>query len=191
MSDGGVRSRTMSDTEESRDLRAYAETAIEWVVFNSRWLLAPLYLGLVAALAMLLWKFGQTFWDVSGSFPQADLRTATVDVLELLDIVLLGNLVVIVIFVGYENFVSKIGISEGHEDRPRWLGHLGFSGMKLKLIGSIVAISMIELLRDFIAPTDNGYRNEGWRIGLHVVFVISGLLFALTDFLATRAVENE
>jgi len=164
------------------------EDALEWLLFNSRWLLAPLYLGLVGALILILMKFGQAFYDVANELPHDDLRAGTVAILELLDIVLLGNLVVLVIFVGYHNFVSRLGAA-AHEDRPNWLGRLGFSGLKLKLIGSIIAISMIELLRDFISPPPQGYRDEIWRLALHGMFVVSGLIFALTDFFAARAPE--
>lgn len=177
-------------TESTRHRRKHlVESTVEWVLFNSRWLLAPLYLGLVGTLLLILVKFGQTFVEVAAHIPHEDLRSGTVAILELLDIVLLGNLVVLVIFVGYHNFVSRLETG-GHEDRPTWLGRLGFSGLKLRLIASIIAISMIELLRDFISPSANGYRDEGWRIGLHATFVVSGLIFALTDYFAARAPEE-
>ncbi len=72
------------------------------------------------------------------------------NVLELLDLTLVANLVLIVAFSGYENFISKIDIAEDHIDRPSWMGRLDFSGLKLKIIGSVVAISLIELLQDFL-----------------------------------------
>src|SRR3954469_20101842 len=140
----------MSDPQPRPSGIRAIERAVEWLIFNSRWLLAPLYLGLCAALAMIVLKFGETFIDVARDLPGAEIRQSTVDILELIDITLLGNLVILVIFVGYENFVSRLGTTGAHEDRPHWLGKLGFSGLKLKLIGSIIAISMIELLRDFI-----------------------------------------
>lgn len=182
----------MSVQEESSNVVLDAlENSIEWIVFNSRWLLAPLYLGLITALVMVLWDFADKFYLAMDEMIRTGPSAATVAVLELLDVVLLANLVILVIFVGYENFVSKIGVSEGHEDRPKWLGSLGFSGMKLKLIGSIVAISMIELLRDFIAPADPNYHNEQWRIALHMVFVVSGLIFAISDVVASKAEDAE
>jgi uncharacterized protein (TIGR00645 family) len=107
-------------------------------------------------------------------------------VLELLDVVLLGNLIIIILFAGYENFVSKIKIAEGAEDRPHWMGTVDYSGLKIKLIGSLVAISVIELLKDFMQEGPFDANREGWRIGIHMTFVISGVLFALMDNLADR-----
>lgn len=77
--------------------------------------------------------------------------------LELLDVTLLGNLIVLVMFVGYENFISHLGAASG-DDRPEWLGNVDYGGLKIKLIGSLVAISIIELLRDFLS---NDFANEG------------------------------
>src|SRR5262249_5824497 len=102
------------------------------------------------------------------------------------DLSLAGNLVLIVIFSGYENFVSKINV-EGHEDRPSWMGTLDFSGLKIKLVGSIVAISAISLLRAFMTITQTGMVDTSlvfWLVILHVTFVRAGVLFALMDCLA-------
>ena len=90
------------------------------------------------------------------------------------------------IFAGYENFVSKINIAEGSEDRPAWMGTVDYSGLKLKLIGSLVAISVIELLRDFMQTGDFSSHREIWRVTIHMTFVISGVLFALMDLLAGK-----
>ena len=87
---------------------------------------------------------------------------------------------------GYENFVSKINIAENSPDRPHWMGRVDYSGLKIKLIGSLVAISVIELLKDFMVEGDiNGHR-EGWRIAIHLTFVLSGVLFAVTDLIADK-----
>ena len=102
---------------------------------------------------------------------------------------LVGNLLLIVIFSGYENFVSKIDTGD-HEDRPEWMGAVDFSGLKMKLIASIVAISAIALLRAFMrlaegeGPDD---RTLGWLVGLHLTFVVSGVLMALMDWIGGRA----
>ena len=110
--------------------------------------------------------------------------------LGLIDLSLAGNLVVIVIFSGYENFVSKIN-TENAEDRPSWMGTLDFSGLKMKLIGSIVAISAISLLRAFMALTEQGTVLDAprlrWMLMLHLTFVVSGLLFAAMDWVGNRA----
>ena len=119
----------------------------------------------------------------------ADPEKVILTVLGLIDLSLAGNLVVIVIFSGYENFVGRIN-TDNHEDRPSWMGTLDFSGLKMKLIGSIVAISAISLLRAFMALTeDNAVLDEArirWLVILHITFVISGLLFAAMDWVAER-----
>ena len=90
----------------------------------------------------------------------------------------------IVIFAGYENFVSKIGSAVDSEDRPNWMGSVDYSGLKIKLIGSLVAISVIELLKDFMDANSGVSDGLKWRIGIHITFVISGVLFAVMDYIA-------
>jgi uncharacterized protein (TIGR00645 family) len=168
------------------------EKALEMVLFRSRWLLAPFYLGLVLSLAMLLAAF---VGELVHALPQAlnithvDPEQVILAVLGLIDLSLAGNLVVIVIFSGYENFVSRID-TENSEDRPGWMGTLDFSGLKMKLIGSIVAISAISLLRAFMTLTEgNAALDEPrlrWLVTLHITFVVSGLLFAAMDWIAER-----
>jgi len=162
------------------------EHLLEKVIFAGRWLLAPLYIGLLAALLPILYRFGHSFWHIMTHITTLSMSEITLQVLELLDTVLLGNLIILVLFAGYENFVSKIAIAEGAEDRPHWMGHVDSSGMKIKLIGSLVAISVIELLKDFMqeGPFDN--KREAWRVGIHMTFVVSGLLFAIMDTIADR-----
>ncbi|HEY1962401.1 MAG TPA: YqhA family protein, partial [Rhizomicrobium sp.] len=130
--------------------RNWVEKYLESFLFAARWLLAPFYIGLVIALAMLLVIFVR---ELSASIPEVlrlDPENMILSVLTLIDLSLAGNLVLIVIFSGYENFVSKISAAVGSPDRPSWMGTLDFSGLKMKLIGSIVAISAISLLRAFV-----------------------------------------
>ena len=116
------------------------------------------------------------------------MQEITLKILELLDVVLLGNLIIIVIFAGYENFVSKINVATDSIDRPHWMGTIDFSGLKIKLIGSLVAISVIELLKDFIELSGDAEVGEGtvWRVLIHLTFVLSGVLFALMDWIADK-----
>ena len=172
--------------------RNLAEKLLEGTLFKSRWLLAPFYLGLVVSLALLLAAF---LGELAHVAPQifnplaADPEQVILAVLSLIDLSLAGNLVVIVIFSGYENFVSKIN-TENSEDRPGWMGTLDFSGLKMKLIGSIVAISAISLLRAFMTLTEAGAPLDEprlrWLVTLHITFVVSGLLFAAMDWIAER-----
>ena len=125
------------------------ERILEAGLFNSRWLLAPFYLGLVLSLVMLLVAF---VTELARTLPivfTMDSEQVILTVLLLIDLSLAGNLVLIVVFSGYENFVSKIDTGDS-EDRPSWMGTLDFSGLKMKLIGSIIAISAISLLRAFM-----------------------------------------
>jgi uncharacterized protein (TIGR00645 family) len=162
---------------------------LEQVLFSSRWLLSPLYLGLVAVLILVLVRFGFEFVTTVEHVFQNQSHTFILDVLALLDIVLLANLILIVIFAGYENFVSKIDAAHESEDRPHWMGTIDFSGLKLKLIGSLVAISVIELLKDFIGLGEGHKVDDSliWRVLIHLVFVVSGVLFALMDAIAARS----
>jgi uncharacterized protein (TIGR00645 family) len=162
---------------------------LEQVLFSSRWLLSPLYLGLVAVLILVLVRFGFEFVTTVDHVFKNESHTFILDVLALLDIVLLANLILIVIFAGYENFVSKIDAAHESEDRPHWMGTIDFSGLKLKLIGSLVAISVIELLKDFIGLGEGHKVDDSliWRVLIHLVFVVSGVLFALMDAIAARS----
>jgi len=163
---------------------------LEKGLFASRWLLAPLYVGLAAALVLVLVRFGIAFWTLAQSILVGDGHSFVLDLLAMLDLVLLANLILIVIFAGYENFVSKIEAAKEAVDRPHWMGTIDFSGLKLKLIGSLVAISVIELLKDFIMlgehPEDKVGEGIIWRIVIHLVFVVSGVMFAAMDFIAEK-----
>jgi uncharacterized protein (TIGR00645 family) len=121
---------------------------------------------------------------------EVDPEQVILAVLGMIDLSLAGNLVVIVIFSGYENFVSKIN-TDNAEDRPSWMGTLDFSGLKMKLIGSIVAISAISLLRAFMTLTEHDSALDEprlrWMLILHLAFVFSGLLFAMMDWVGNRA----
>lgn len=156
------------------------ERGIEKIIFSSRWLLAPFYVGLVAALLMLLVKFVQELWHFVSHGRTATEAETILGVLTLIDLTFTGSLIVIVVFSGYENFVSKIDIDEA-EDWPEWMSKIDFTGLKLKLMSSIVAISAIQLLKIFMDLKNITDREIGWYVGLHLVFVISGLMFALTD----------
>lgn len=172
-------------------IRYIGEQIMERLLFGGRWLLAPLYLGLVFSLVALVVKFAEAFSHLVGSLFENSLHSTTLNILELLDITLLGNLIVIVIFSGYENFVSKINIATNSEDRPSWMGKVDYSGLKIKLIGSLVAISVIELLKDFMEKDLIDPTAEKWRIAIHLTFVFSGVLFAIMDYIADKRTAFE
>ncbi len=159
------------------------EHGIELLIFNSRWLLAPFYLGLVLGIMMLLVKFLQEFIHTLPGLLACSSQEVTLAILSLVDMSLVANLLLIIVFSGYENFVSKIDTA-GHEDRPDWMGKVDFSGLKIKLIASIVAISGIELLKGFVNVAAMSDRDLVWRVGIHAMLVVSGVLFAIMDRIA-------
>lgn len=162
------------------------EKALERTIFGSRWILAPFYLGLAAALLVLLTRFvAEAIGLFSHALTQGNYDV-TLGVLSLIDLSLMANLVLMVIFAGYESFVSRLDAG-GHEGRLEWMGRISFSELKLKLMASIVAISAIHLLEGFLNTDHASDRTLGWRLGIHMAFVVSGVLLATMDRLATRS----
>lgn len=159
------------------------EYFIERGLFASRWLMAPIYIALIGALIILLISFAKELWHVFVTLPQLDQNDVILSILSLIDLSLAGNLLLLVIFSGYENFVSKIDIAD-HEDQPEWKGTLDFSALKLKLIGSIVAISGIHLLKVFMDIQKSSETQVKWMVIIHLVFVCSGVLLAVMDRIA-------
>ena len=159
---------------------------LEKLLFHSRWLLAPMYLGLVGALLIIVYMFGLELVHIVTGIASFGHEEVVLALLTLVDITLVGNLILLVVFSGYENFVSKIDSAKDSTDRPSWMGKVGYSDLKLKMISSIVAISAIELLKSFMHVESMDDRTLTWMIGLHATLVMSGLLFALTDWLAAR-----
>lgn len=164
------------------------EKILETLMFRSRWILAPMYLGLVGGLVMMMIKFVQEFIHIFSHILISEEKEVVLSILGLVDITLVANLLIMVIFSGYENFVSKIDVAN-HEDRPAWMGKVDYSGLKIKLIGSIVAISAIDLLKAFMHQSTSGIEHlsnsqMAWMVGIHFTLILSGVLFALMDKLA-------
>jgi len=158
---------------------------LENVLFSSRWLMLPFYVGLVVSLAVLFLKFLRMLWDFILHAPGAKSTDTILDVLSLIDVILVGNLILIVVFSGYENFVSRIDTS-GQPNWPVWITKIDFAGLKQKLLASIVAISAIHVLEAFLnIDTAFDATKMTWLVGVHLVFVISALLLALSDRLGS------
>lgn len=174
-----------NDMADERTPIKMVERALESALFASRWILAPFYLGLALSLIVLLIKFiGELIHIAANAFSATESETI-LGVLALVDLSLTGSLIVIVIFSGYENFVSRIDHAN-HKDWPEWMGKIDFSGLKLKLLSSIVAISAIQLLKQFMSIQKVTDRDIMWLVIVHVVFVISSVLLALSDRLTTH-----
>lgn len=161
------------------------ERPLERLLFASRWLFAPFCLGLVAALALLLVKFLQDLGDLAPRVLALKATGVIAAVLSLLDLTLAASLVLMVILAGYESFVGHIGVAG--DDRLAWMGRLDLGGLKLKLMGSVVAISAIELLKAFVDVASTDKADLAWLVAVHLAFVVSTVLLALADYLGSRS----
>ena len=173
------------------------------LIFASRWLQLPLYLGLIVAQAVYVWQFGvelvhlvsevflhsgeaEQAADAAAGLPSAEVAIMLI-VLGLIDVVMISNLLMMVIVGGYETFVSRLRL-EGHPDQPEWLSHVNASMLKVKLAMAIIGISSIHLLKTFIEVGDLGapgskFTEAGvmWQTIIHCVFILSAIGIAYTD----------
>jgi uncharacterized protein (TIGR00645 family) len=160
-------------------------------LFASRWLLAPFYVGLAIALGGLLVVFVDSLYSELAALvvtPIAKLPEAGILMsLSLIDLSLTANLVIVVILSGYENFVARIDTVQDVQ-RPDWMGKIDFSGLKMKLIGSIVSISAIALLRTYLELADHPIDQAAllWQVVILLAFVVAGVLMALMDLIVSR-----
>ena len=171
------------------------EQKFEQILFLSRWLMAPMYMGLVVTLGMLMIVFVRDLWKYAQLVMTLSAEQVILVALTLIDLTLAANLLLIVLFSGYENFVSKLDIDDGG-DRPDWMGTVDFSGLKMKLIASIVAISGIHLLKRFMEIGDSvadakfGETELYWFVVIHLTFVVSGVMLAAMDWLSARSAKK-
>jgi uncharacterized protein (TIGR00645 family) len=159
------------------------ERTVEKLLFASRWILAPVYLGLSLALVALGIKFFQEVYHVLAHIWTIGEADMVLTILALIDMVLVASLVVMVMFSGYENFVSRLDIDEGTE-KLGWLGKLDAGTLKLKVAASIVAISSIHLLRKFMNAEQIENDKLLWYVVIHLTFVISAVLMGYLDRMA-------
>ncbi|MCB1866630.1 MAG: TIGR00645 family protein [Chromatiales bacterium] len=156
------------------------ERLIERALFASRWILAPVYLALSLALVALAIKFFQEVWHVLSHVVVMAEADMVLTILSLIDMALVASLVVMVMFSGYENFVSRIDVEEGAE-KLDWLGKLDAGTLKLKVAASIVAISSIHLLRMFMNAQQIDAEKLMWYVIIHLTFVVSAVLMGVLD----------
>ena len=166
--------------QDMNDWRDKAEKMTETIIFACRWLLAPFYLGLALSILVLLIKFTEELFHLTVHAFSLSEPDVVLGVLSLVDMALTGSLLIIVIFSGYENFVSRFDHAD-HKDWPAWMGTIDFSALKLKLLSSIVAISAIQLLKQFMSLQKVSDRDLYWLVIIHVVFVVSSVLLAVSD----------
>ena len=164
------------------------EKIIESIIVNSRWLMAPFYVGLILALVILLFRFVAELFEYLSHLGSLTESAAILGALTLIDISLTGNLVLIVLFSGYQSFVSRLDVAS-HEDWPAWMGEIDYSGLKVKLMASVVAISAVALLHLYLRMFQGEQiddRELSWMLALHLSFVVSALLLAVTDWVLAR-----
>ena len=156
------------------------EKAMEKLMYASRWILAPVYLGLSLALFGLFIKFFQEIYHFLPHILEIDESTLILNLLTLIDLTLVGSLVVIVMFSGYENFVSQMDIGEDAE-KLDWLGSHDYGSLKMKVAASIVAISSIHLLKIFMNVQETDNDKLMWYVLIHLTLVISALFMGYLD----------
>jgi uncharacterized protein (TIGR00645 family) len=157
---------------------------LERFMLASRWLQVPLYIGLVIVLAIIVVKFPFKVWDLVRQATVAQESDLIVEVLSLVDVILVANLVVMVIIAGYENFVRRLE-STAEAERLSWIGQLDSGSLKIKLATSVVIISAIHLLQRFLEGDFD--RNKLYALViLHLAFVLTAVLLALTDWLSAK-----
>ncbi len=156
------------------------EKTMERFMYASRWILAPIYLGLSLALFALFIKFFQELYHFLPQILAIDEATLILKILTLIDITLVGSLIVIVMFSGYENFVSQLDIKESTE-KLDWLGSHDYGSLKMKVASSIVAISSIHLLKVFMNIETTANDKIMWYVLIHLTMVVSALLMGYLD----------
>jgi uncharacterized protein (TIGR00645 family) len=166
------------------------EKNLERLLFACRWLLAPLYLGLSLALIALAIKFFQEAFHVFAQVMELAEADLVLTVLAMIDLALVGSLIVMVMFSGYENFVSRIDHDAG-TDAPAWLSKIDSGALKLKVAASIVAISSIHLLRIFVKVEQTDNDKIMWYVILHLTFVVSAVLLGVLDKISFSSHRKE
>jgi uncharacterized protein (TIGR00645 family) len=169
---------------EGKSAGRKVERGIERFLLASRWLQAPLYIGLVIVLAVIVVKFPFKAWELVRDATTVQEADLVVLVLSLVDVIMVANLVVMVIISGYDNFVSRIELgAEG--ERLVWFGRLDSGSLKVKLATSVVVISAIHLLQRFLEPGDIDTAKLYALVVMHLAFVATALLLAWTDRLSS------
>ena len=196
----------MDDRQKMRPLKPLPN-----LIFMSRWLQLPLYLGLIIAQAIYVWLFWQELFHLlMATFGNQDslghvLDAVTVEggerptkptetvlmlvVLGLIDVVMISNLLIMVIVGGYETFVSRMNL-EGHPDQPEWLSHVNASVLKVKLATAIIGISSIHLLKTFINASAHDEKTIVAQVGIHITFLLSAMAIAASDRIMPQPVKH-
>ncbi len=155
------------------------------MIFWSRWLQAPLYLGLIVAQGVYVYLFMVELTHLVTGADELGETGIMLMVLGLIDVVMIANLLIMVIIGGYETFVSRLNLKE-HPDQPEWLSHVNAATMKIKLAMALIGISSIHLLKTFINAENMTEATMKWQVIIHMVFIISAIAMAYTDRIMTK-----
>ena len=155
------------------------------IIFMSRWLQVPLYLGLIVAQVIYCVLFAKEVWHLVAHSMSLDETNIMLAVLSLIDVVMVSNLLIMVVVGGYETFVSRLDL-EGHPDEPEWLDHVNAGVLKVKLAMALISISSIHLLKTFINPDQASTHTIMWQVIIHATFLVSALVMAVIDRLTTH-----
>src|SRR4051794_40542584 len=150
------------------------------LIFGSRWLQLPLYLGLIVAQGVYVVLFLKELWHLVLGAVKFTEQEIMLVVLGLIDVVMISNLLIMVIVGGYETFVSRMNL-EGHPDQPEWLSHVNASVLKVKLATAIIGISSIHLLKTFINAASYDEKTIYAQVGIHITFLLSAMAIAASD----------
>jgi uncharacterized protein (TIGR00645 family) len=175
----------MQDKDSSYSFRR----TLGGLIFLSRWLQAPLYLGLIVAQAVYVWHFMVELWHLLVKTPGIQEHEIIVSVLALIDVVMISNLLIMVIVGGYETFVARLYL-EGHPDQPEWLSHVNAGVLKVKLATALIGISSIHLLQSFINTAKLTDRDIAWQVGIHVTFLFSAIALAWIERLTSQSTHG-
>lgn len=160
------------------------------IIFASRWLQLPIYLGLIVVQGIYAYKFLKSLWNLLTNLTVMDENAIMLAVLGLIDVVMIANLLTMVIVGGYETFVSRLNVDD-HPDQPEWLDHVNASVLKVKLSMAIISISSIHLLQTFINASKLSTDTMMWQVIIHISFILSAIGVAYTDKLLHHAQTNQ
>ena len=171
--------------QENNNLQNTSLNIMGQMIFWSRWLQAPLYLGLIVAQGVYVYLFMVELTHLVSSADTLGETGIMLMVLGLIDVVMIANLLIMVIIGGYETFVSRLNIKE-HPDQPEWLSHVNAATMKIKLAMALIGISSIHLLKTFINAENMEVATIKWQVIIHLTFIVSAIAMAYTDRIMTR-----
>ncbi|STX28197.1 transmembrane protein [Legionella beliardensis] len=159
--------------------------ALSRIIFFSRWLQAPLYVGLIFILGAYAYRFINELFHLIINIRGFNDTQIMLGVLDLIDVVMLANLLIMVIMGGYDTFIADLNL-QSHPDQPEWLDHLDAGAMKVKLAVALIGISSIHLLRTFIDPTKQSNNAVMWQVIIHLTLVVSALAITFTNRLVSH-----